>query len=68
MAEHSRLFAPLVDALADLGVAHPELRARLIQGVVTAASPLLGADELADRRVIDAAVTQVLHGIPDIRD
>jgi AcrR family transcriptional regulator len=63
MAEHARLFAPLVDALADVGVDHPELRARLIQGVVTAASPMLGADELANRRVLDAAVHQVLHGL-----
>ncbi|QUQ66013.1 TetR/AcrR family transcriptional regulator [Kutzneria sp. CA-103260] len=66
MAEHSRLFAPLVTALTDLGVDQPELRAHLIQGIVNAASPLLGADELANRRVIDAATTQVLHGIPDI--
>jgi AcrR family transcriptional regulator len=63
MAEHSRLFAPLVTALTNLGVDQPELRARLIQGIVTAASPLLGADELANRRVIDAATRQVLHGL-----
>ena len=67
MAEHSRLFAPLVSALTDLAVDHPDLRAHLIQGIVTAASPLLGADDLANRRVIDAAVTQVLHGIHDAR-
>lgn len=67
MAEHSRLFAPLVTALADLDVARPELRAHLIQGVVTAASSRLGAGDAADRQVIDAAVEQVLHGIPCLR-
>jgi hypothetical protein len=63
MAEHARLFAPLVDALTDLGIDQPELRARLIQGIVTAASALLGADELANRRVIDAATHQAVHGL-----
>ena len=63
MAEHARLFAPLVAALTDIGVAQPELRAHLIQGIVTAASAQLSADELNNRRVLDAAVQQVLHGI-----
>ena len=63
MAEHARLFAPLVDALTDLDIDQPELRARLIQGIVTAASALLGADELANRRVIDAATHQAVHGL-----
>ncbi|EWM10828.1 TetR/AcrR family transcriptional regulator [Kutzneria sp. 744] len=63
MAEHARLFAPLVSALSDLGIDHPDLRARLIQGIVTAATPLLGADELANRRVIDAATHQAVHGL-----
>jgi AcrR family transcriptional regulator len=63
MAEHSRLFAPLLSALTDLGVDHPELRAHLVHGIVTAASSLLGADELANRRVIDTAAQQALHGL-----
>ena len=63
MAEHNRLFAPLVDALTALDIDQPELRARLIQGIVTAASALLGADELANRRVIDAATHQAVHGL-----
>ena len=63
MAEHARLFAPLLTALTELEVDQPELRARLVQGVVTAASPLLGADELANKQVIDAAVDQVLNGL-----
>lgn len=63
MAEHARLFAPLTTALTDLGVSHPELRAHLIHGIITAASSLLSADELANRRVIDTAAQQALHGL-----
>lgn len=63
MAEHSRLFAPLLSALTDLGVSQPELRAHLIHGIITAASSLLSADELANRRVIDTAAHQALHGL-----
>lgn len=66
MAEHARLLAPLVEALTDLGVDQPELRARLVQGVVSAASSSLGADELRNQRVIDAAADQVLHGLPRV--
>lgn len=63
MAEHARLFAPLVSALTDLGVDRPDLRAHFIQGIVTAASSQLGADDAANQVIIDAAADQVLHGL-----
>lgn len=60
--EHARLLRPLVDALAAAGVPEPELRAELVEGVVTAAGHRLyaGADP---ETVIAAAVAQAVHGI-----
>lgn len=59
-AEHERLLAPLIEALSDAGVPRPELRARLIQGIVTAASARTDGDLAA---LIESATAQAVDGI-----
>lgn len=60
-AEHDLLLEPLVTALAEAGVPAPRTRAILIQGIVAAATPLLGTGDA--QAVIDAAVAQAVSGI-----
>lgn len=61
---HLRLVTPLVEALTAAGVDAPELRARLIQGIVNAASALLRpGDNQANARLIAAAQTQAIDGL-----
>ncbi|WP_018348126.1 TetR/AcrR family transcriptional regulator [Longispora albida] len=57
---HQRLLEPLVDTLADAGVAEPRLRAMLIQGIVESANRLPVPDGTA---LVAVTVDQILHGI-----
>lgn len=59
---HRELTAPLVDALADLGAADPEVLAALVRGVIDAATRLIDAGAPADR-VIAPAVALVEAGL-----
>lgn len=59
---HRDLTAPLVDALADLGTADPEVLAALVQGVIDAATRLIEAGAPADR-VIASALALVEAGL-----
>lgn len=63
-AAHGQLVAMVVDALAELGHAHPRLAATLLQGVVDAAVRRLelGAAETPDD-ITEAAVAMALGGV-----
>ncbi|MFD6418071.1 TetR/AcrR family transcriptional regulator [Streptomyces sp. NPDC060194] len=61
-AAHHGLVAMIVEALAELGAAHPRLAAMLLQGVVDAAVRRIESGEDLDT-VTDAAVAMALHGV-----
>jgi AcrR family transcriptional regulator len=63
-AAHGGLVTMVVAALSDLGHTEPRLTAMMLQGVVDAAVRRveLGAAEHPGR-IVDAAVTMVLHGV-----
>ncbi|MEU5879307.1 helix-turn-helix domain-containing protein [Spirillospora sp. NPDC047279] len=65
---HAQLLRPLVTALDEAGVAGPELRAHLVQGIVDAAAKLFAARPGNAQEVIAVSVAQALHGLGGLNE
>ncbi|WP_329521482.1 TetR/AcrR family transcriptional regulator [Spirillospora sp. NBC_01491] len=60
---HAQLLRPLVTTLAAEGVADPELRAELVQGIVDAAARIAQRRPAGAETVIRAAIAQAVGGL-----